>query len=364
MRAEASEYGLATPTPVLPSPHEMLDAFDHPALLTDAHHQLHAFNRQASRLLDISTADLGAPLSSVVAARCAGCPALGELLEHGLAADEEVAAPVALVVRGEKVEGIWGIRPLTTSGHQRFYLHRLYPRRDEDHDRSGMDFLANVTHELRTPLSALVATTEVMLQDYRSITLEELGQMIGLLHRNTRRLEALVGNLLDAAGLQNGRFQLRKTASSVGSLVRDASDFVVPLLNNKNQRLEVRVLGHMPALVVDPKRITGVLVNLLSNASRYGLPNEPIQMIISNEGKVVRFTVRQRGPGIPRPEQALVFQRFYRASTGEKVSGGTGLGLAIVKDVVEMHGGTVGVISKPGKSTAFWFTLPIEGAVG
>jgi signal transduction histidine kinase len=203
-----------------------------------------------------------------------------------------------------------------------------------------------------------------MLQEYQSIQPDQLGNMLALLVRNTRRLESLVSNLIDAAGLQNGKLQLRKSAATVQSLVRDAYDFVLPLLDAKHQRLETRTTGEPPVLTVDAKRIVGVLVNLLANANRYGVPNEPIQLLIANEGTFIRFTVRQKGPGIPKEEQALLFERFYRTSSGAAVSGGSGLGLAIVKDIVEMHGGTVGMHSKPGLTTAFWFTLPTDGSGG
>ncbi len=238
------------------------------------------------------------------------------------------------------------------------FLHRITLSTEQEEPKS--DFLSNVTHELRTPLTALVATTEVMLQDYKDIPQSELGSMINLLHRNTRRLEALVSNLLDVAAIQNGTLQLRKSWVSVESIVRDAVDFVQPLLNSKNQRLEIRTIGEPPALFVDQRRVISVVVNLLSNASRYGPPNEPIQLMMANEGTLVRVSVRQRGPAIPKNEIAMLFKRFYRASTSDKNPVGTGLGLAIVKEVVEMHGGIVGVTSQSGKSTTFWFTLPIE----
>lgn len=268
--------------------------------------------------------------------------------------------PVRLRVHGSVRDGTWGMFPLRGPNESRHLLHRLYLHEEEQPDQAEIDFLANVSHDFRTPLAALAATVEVMMQDYQTLSAPELGMMIRLLHRNTRRLESLVGNLLDAASLRNGKFQLRRSVVSPHSLLRDASDHVQSLLSNKNQKLDMRLIGHVPALLVDSKRIVAVLVNLLSNANRYGDPDEPIQLLVSGEGTQVRFTIRQRGPGIPEQEQARLFHRFYRASTSEGVHGGSGLGLAIVKEIVEMHGGTVGVMSKTG-STAFWFTLPLEG---
>lgn len=348
----------------LPGITDVLHALGEPALVTGEWHEVRAYNEPAGRLLGLDegqgTCALVDRLRPLARSGDSGPHALAECLS---ACEGESLIPIRLLVDGSPVTGTWSVVPVgaATAGRG-FHLHRFYAQEPDKMDTSRVDFLANVSHELRTPLSALVATTEVMLQDCGTIPAEELGKMIGLLHRNTRRLEALVSNLIDAAGLQNGKLQLRRSPANAHSLVRDATDFVQPLLSAKNQKLDVRQIGHVPALLVDAKRIVGVLVNLLSNASRYGPPNEPVQLLVAGEGTLVRFTVRQRGPGIPKHEQPLLFQRFYRASTGEMVQGGSGLGLAIVKDIVEMHGGMVGVASKPGTSTAFWFTLPLEGA--
>lgn len=332
----------------------LVEAFTEPAILTAAAgHRIAAYNQAAGKLLGPERLVQGASLLDAVRAA-------SERAEAG-AADVRSPADTLVPLRLNAPSGLssvlWQSHPLDRESGM--YLHRFLPADSSAEEPVRLEFLANVTHELRTPLSAMVATTEFMLQDYRVVDPQELGQMIALLHRNTRRLEALVSNLLDAAALQAGRFQLRRATATVVSLVQDATDFVQPLLANKNQRLDTRFMGHQPALVVDSKRVVGVLVNLLSNASRYGPPNEAVQLLVSTEGTVVRFTVRQKGPGIPRSEQARLFQRYYRASTSEHVPGGSGLGLAIVKDIVEMHGGSVGVDSRPSGGTAFWFTLPI-----
>lgn len=364
MSNHLSHHKPASPVPGVPSAQTLLSVFDGPALITGERHDLRAFNSDAASLLSLSDDSIGAPLSRLLRSSSRSqLGSLNALIESDQLIEGETMVPARFDTDGGTVSGAWSVLPIPTEDDESYLLHHLIEQREEETDRSGMEFLANVTHELRTPLSALVATTELMLHDYEKIPSSELGQMISLMHRNTRRLEALVSNLLDAAGLQTGKLHLRKTVSSVDSLVRDASEFVSPLLRSKNQRLETRTLGGLPTLVVDPKRIIGVLVNLLSNASRYGPPNEPIQLMVSGERTLVRFTVRQRGPGIPRQEQSLLFQRFYRASTGEKATGGSGLGLAIVKDIVEMHGGTVGLLSNPGNTTAFWFTVPVEGTV-
>lgn len=371
------------PPPPVPGAHPpaaaLVEALDEPCLLTAPDGTIRTSNAAAREVLALPASAQGTPLRRLLEQRgIAGDACVDELLAQLAEVLGETLVPMRLRVADTYLSLTWKIVPLMTDdgpgersgaqgqspcptlGGRPFLLHRLYPHQPEDTDAQRIQFLANVGHELRTPLSALVATTELMLQDHQTLAPDELGHMMGFLHRNTRRLESHVSNLLDAASLQNGRFHLRRSSTQVQTLVRDAVDFVLPLLQVKNQKLETRTFGQPPVLIVDPKRIVGVLVNLLSNASRYGLPNEPIQLLIACEDTLVRFTVRQKGPGIPQHEQALLFQRFYRASAAETQAGGSGLGLAIVKDIVEMHGGTVGLVSKPNKTTAFWFTIPVE----
>ncbi len=361
------EQGPALSIAPLPGLTDFLAALDEPAILTDPSGRLSLYNATAGQVLCLRTSSTGTPLVALLRA----VPDLDEqdvaLIEmHAVTARAgETILAVGRRQAPRRVVGTWSMLTMGTGPTGApWLLHRLYLRKKEKLDASQVEFLANVSHELRTPLTAMAAASQVMLQEYQSIQPDQLGNMLALLVRNTRRLESLVSNLIDAAGLQNGKLQLRKSAATVQSLVRDAYDFVLPLLDAKHQRLETRTTGEPPVLTVDAKRIVGVLVNLLANANRYGVPNEPIQLLIANEGTFIRFTVRQKGPGIPKEEQALLFERFYRTSSGAAVSGGSGLGLAIVKDIVEMHGGTVGMHSKPGLTTAFWFTLPTDGSGG
>ncbi len=354
----------AAPMVALPGIAEFLDALDEPALLTDPSGTLCLHNAAAGQVLGLRPSNNRTPLTCMLHALPSVEEADVALIEKHMG--EAHTGETILAVRCNQATTrracTWSMLSLDVGVTGKpWLLHRLYLRRKERLDTSQVEFLANVSHELRTPLTAMAAASQVMLQEYQSIPPHQLGNMLALLVRNTRRLESMVSNLIDAAGLQNGKLQLRKSATTVQSLVRDAYDFVLPLFDAKHQRLETRTTGDPPTLSVDAKRMVGVLVNLLSNANRYGLPNEPIQLLIANEGAFVRFTFRQKGTGIPKEEQSLLFERFYRTSSGATVSGGSGLGLAIVKDIVEMHGGTVGMHSKPGQTTAFWFTLPIDG---
>jgi signal transduction histidine kinase len=145
------------------------------------------------------------------------------------------------------------------------------------------------------------------------------------------------------------------------SVIDEAVRVMRPLLNRRGQELVLEKPDGMAPLWIDPMRITQVLVNLLSNASKYSPVQVPILMTVElPEGQRVRVAVADRGEGIPRPERENLFRRFVRLSVSETQQYGVGLGLSVVKAIIEEHGGEVGVDERPGGGSIFWFTLPLE----
>jgi signal transduction histidine kinase len=133
-----------------------------------------------------------------------------------------------------------------------------------------------------------------------------------------------------------------------------------PLMEKYGQRLVIRLPQTMPLVQIDPRRTMQVLVNLLSNASKYGPTDDEIAISADIEGKWVRVKVADRGPGIPAKQRSSLFRRFtYQDSVQYQIKAGAGLGLSVVKAVVEAHGGNTGVDTPPGGGTIFWFTIPI-----
>jgi PAS domain S-box-containing protein len=222
-------------------------------------------------------------------------------------------------------------------------------------------FLANISHEFRTPLSAINASVELLLEDLETIGRGELAELLDSIHRSVTGLQTLIDNLLESLSIEAGRFGIRRRPTDLVSVIDEAVRVMRPLLNRRGQELVLEKPDGMAPLWIDPMRITQVLVNLLSNASKYSPVQVPILMTVElPEGQRVRVAVADRGEGIPRPERENLFRRFVRLSVSETQQYGVGLGLSVVKAIIEEHGGEVGVDERPGGGSIFWFTLPLE----
>jgi signal transduction histidine kinase len=222
--------------------------------------------------------------------------------------------------------------------------------------------LATVAHELRGPLTALAQSSELLAEDFLSLAPEQIKHMLGAMHRRTLWLQGLVENLLCAATIREGRLQLYRQSLSLSDLLADVDAVVGPILAQRGQRLRVRMSPRMPEVLADSRRLGQVLINLILNASKFGVANTPIDLTISARNGAVRVSVADRGPGVSADQIDRLFQPYYRApATADTVKDGVGLGLSIVKSIVEAHGGDVGIESRRGGGARFWFSIPTVG---
>ncbi len=224
-------------------------------------------------------------------------------------------------------------------------------------------FLANVAHEFRTPLSALAASAELLLDQAPDMNRTELQELLTSLHLGILGLQTLVDNLLESASIEAGRFRVHiRPSTNLSKIIAEAIRMMQPLLDKHGQRLVLELPAAIPVVRADSRRMVQVLVNLLSNASKYGPDEAEITVGTTvNEGRV-RVTVADRGPGVSPEHRNDLFRRFvYPESEGDKSQYGVGLGLSVVKAIIEAHGGQVGVEDRPGGGLIFWFTLPVEG---
>ncbi|MCA1644305.1 MAG: HAMP domain-containing histidine kinase [Chloroflexi bacterium] len=222
-----------------------------------------------------------------------------------------------------------------------------------------LSVLATIAHELRGPLTALATSSELLAEDFLHLDSEQVKSMLDAMHRRTMWLQGLVENLLIAATIREGRLHLYRQSLSLSDVLADVDAVVSPLLAQRVQRLRVRFGRGVPEVLVDSRRLSQVLVNLILNASKFGANNSPIDLTITNQGDAVRLSVADRGPGVSSAHMHRLFEPYYRdpASAGSGKDG-VGLGLSIVKSIVEAHGGQVGVESRPGGGARFWFTVP------
>jgi protein-histidine pros-kinase len=229
-----------------------------------------------------------------------------------------------------------------------------------DVERQKDEFIANVSHDLRTPLTAIKASIGVVLANEPPGTSLPLHRMFVNIENAADRMANLVSDLLELSRLQAGRVQLHLVWADLAAVARRSARTVEPLLQTKNQRLEIE-LPETPCLTrADPERLERALLNLLGNAQKYGKENGVIRLSLSIHEHEIVFAVTDDGPGIAKDEQARIFDRFYR-SEGEatRLNQGSGLGLPIARAMVELHRGRIWVESAPGRGATFSIALPL-----
>lgn len=229
-------------------------------------------------------------------------------------------------------------------------------------------FLASVSHEFRTPLTAVAASVELLLDQVDELSSAELHELLATLHLGVLNLRKLVDNLLESASIESGRFRVRPRPANLGDIIAEAVTTMQPLLDRHGQRLAVDLPATIPGVLADPRRVVQVLVNLLSNASnaQRALPDSAgrqitISAAVVSGGQTVQVLVADHGPGIPsaRRTELLHGRRFAAASASADANApvGFGLGLSVVKAIVAGHGGQLGIDDRPGGGAVVWFTL-------
>jgi signal transduction histidine kinase len=222
-------------------------------------------------------------------------------------------------------------------------------------------FLANIAHEFRTPLSALAASVELLLDLAPGLSSQEIGELLLSLHLGVLGLQTLIDNLLESASIEAGHFRITPRPCNLADVLADAIATMQPLLDKHDQRLVVELPAAIPIVRADSRRTAQVLVNLLSNASKYGPDDTEIDLVAMIQGDWVRISVADRGPGVPLDQRHGLFRRFVHPTPHDgQAQVGVGLGLSVVKTIVEAHGGQVGIDDRPGGGSIFWFTLPIS----
>ncbi len=220
--------------------------------------------------------------------------------------------------------------------------------------------LGNISHEFRTPLAAQLASIELLRDGLGNLAPAAQRELLSNVERGVRRLMHLIDNLLESVRIESGQLSIRHQSVDLLEVVRDAAEWMAPLLEQRRLGLAVE-LGDEPCVVVgDSQRLVQVLVNLLSNASKFAPERSLIR--IGGEARDGRFGlwVEDEGPGFPDVDPSPLFERFRRGTGGEPDAPGLGLGLAIVKSIIERHDGSIVAERTAAGRTRFTVTLPLE----
>jgi len=225
----------------------------------------------------------------------------------------------------------------------------------ERDERLRRQMMADIAHELRTPLSVIRGQVEALQDGVFELSPENLKPI----HDQTLLLGRLVEDLRDLALAEAGRLPLERTEVSLERLIRRIVEAFQPRAQEKGLALSVELPEALPPVQADAQRLEQVLENLLSNALRYTPAGGTVNVRAWEEPQWVVFTVEDTGTGIAAEDLPHIFERFYRADKARsRADGGTGLGLSIAKQLVEAHGGRISAESAPGKGTRFTVRLP------
>jgi two-component system, OmpR family, phosphate regulon sensor histidine kinase PhoR len=219
------------------------------------------------------------------------------------------------------------------------------------------DFVANVSHELKTPLTSIKGFVETLLEGALEDK-ENNRNFLKIIQEHADRLDSLVNDLLSLSHLESKGMAINKSRLNLSSLVKEVVTGFSSQLKNKG----VEVINQLPQeliINVDKNRIEQVLVNLIDNAIKFNKDQGSIKIYHQDFGSNIKVVIEDSGMGIPQKDILRIFERFYRVDKARsRQLGGTGLGLSIVKHIVELHGGATGVESTEGLGSRFWFSLP------
>jgi signal transduction histidine kinase len=231
----------------------------------------------------------------------------------------------------------------------------------EETDRMKDQFLSILSHELRTPVNAIMGFGSILDDELPGPLNAEQRKYTGRILGGAETLLALINDLLDMSRIQAGKFTLEPRSVAAPSIAGEVIDNLRPLAERKRQTLELAVDGHVPELPADPQRLMQVLVNLIGNAIKFTGEGGRIALRMGVVDEALRVAVSDTGIGIAAPDISRLFRPFTQLdSSNTRSANGTGLGLSIAKALVEAHGGAIGVDSAPGVGSTFWFTLPLQ----
>jgi signal transduction histidine kinase len=262
----------------------------------------------------------------------------------------------------DEVELVSLLGRLVATAVQNIRAYEAERRRVEELARLSQlraDFVSLVSHELRSPMAAVIGAARTLQDRWRMLTADQRESFLALIGDETSRLAALVADVLDTSRIEAGTFSYRFEQVDVGRLAGEAVESAV--MAQQDVRVVAAVHGRLPAIRGDRARLRQVLGNLIDNAVKYSPEGGEVRVSAAAANGTVRIAVRDDGPGIPRDQQKRIFEKFGRVDVPGASKPGTGLGLFIARSIAEAHGGALDVSSGIEPGTTFTFTLPGGG---
>jgi signal transduction histidine kinase len=339
----------------------------------DRERRIHYLNPQAAALLGVSAESaIGRFCGDVLDPQGPGdvrpceeqCPIIHARFRAGARATEHLR----LRSGGRRTVVITSAPPSDDpflSGDSPAGLRQVQVMRDETEEEATRrlrdSVLAHISHEFKTPLSAQLASIELLLDQLPDLTSEQIGELVISLQRGTLRLMQLIDNLLESVRIEAGEQSLRQRSVMLDEVIERALESTRPLFDQRQQAVVVELPYPLPSISGDAPRLTQVFVNLLANANKFSPSGSTIQIGGAVTAEAVTVWVEDQGPGLPETMGPSLFVPFIRSFSEEPEQGGAGLGLWIVKSIVERHGGQVEATSRAEETgTRIAVTLPRE----
>jgi signal transduction histidine kinase len=249
---------------------------------------------------------------------------------------------------------------IVAAGAFQYFAVRRRLRRAESEKSRYQQAMHFVTHEMRTPLTAIQGSSELISR--YAMTDDKRKQVANLINSESKRLGRMIETFLNVERLSAGQVELKKESFSASDLIAVCTERARPLAERKQIRITP---GEMPGEILsgDRELIEYAYYNLLTNAIKYSPQNTEVTVFGRREGERVRMSVQDQGIGLDKQEMGQVFQKFYRTSRAERSGeAGTGIGLSIVQEIVQLHGGAIDLTSRPGAGSCFTLILPARVA--
>ncbi|MGC8813482.1 ATP-binding protein [Dictyoglomus sp.] len=328
-------------------------------VILDGRKRLSMFNNVASEIFQLSFGQAGKRCTEVLKCRnlsgeimCSECP-LDKMVFQGLSLmqyEMKVWNGEKEIILGCNLSGTWEGRKVTN-----FILALRDISLAKELDRMKSEFVANVSHELKTPLTAIKGYSELLMK--MNLPPERVRNYYQIIYKESERLTQLVNDLLEVSRIESGRIELKKDMVEIRKIIKERATF---FQTRTSKHTIVLQFPEYPTFVLgDSARLTQVFHNLLDNAIKYSPNGGNVWVRVADKMEDILIEVQDQGVGIPPEHLPHIFDRFYRVDSSlRKSTSGTGLGLSIVKSIVEAHGGKISATSKVGEGTTFTIRLP------
>ena len=328
-------------------------------ILVDSDNRVLHINPAAERLLDLSEDSINKDITELIQN--------GELIqiEQTPSKNEETnfVSEITLIRHNKKLVLRTIASPFLDENGQTLGTVYLFDdvTREKEIDQMKSDFISLVSHELRTPLTSIIGFVSFILDGKAGSINDRQRNSLARVQRQSKRLAALINDLLDISRIESGRIQMEQEPISLLEIVTQRIEEIRPQADEKSIQMDLTAPESVPTILGDEARMGQVFTNLIGNAIKFTPNNGEVSIKVRVDGNLLHIEVIDTGPGIPAEERQKVFDKFYQLSDiSTRKQGGSGLGLSITKSIVEAHGGKLWIDDgNQGKGSNFQFVLPL-----